>query len=104
EGELSVIALRGEVTHAVRKRGAPGDFRIHDDYGGTVAAVPPGDDVIGLVGRALAAIPGDAFYARVDVVRGLDGQLCIMELELVEPELFFGYSEDGTARMADALI
>ncbi len=104
EGELSVVTLRGQITHAVHKRGAPGDFRVHDDYGGSVAAVTPDDDVAALVRQALDAVPGEAFYARVDVVRGGDGAPAVMELELIEPELFFGYSEEGTARMADALI
>ncbi|MFF6874323.1 MULTISPECIES: RimK family alpha-L-glutamate ligase [unclassified Streptomyces] len=40
--------------------------------------------------RALAAVPGDAqpLYARVDLVTGPDGEPCVMELELIEPNLF----------------
>jgi glutathione synthase/RimK-type ligase-like ATP-grasp enzyme len=104
EGELSVVVIAGEITHAVRKRGAPGDFRVHEDHGGSVQTLKPDQEVRGLVGRALAAAPGAPLYARVDVVRGLDGELCVMELELVEPELFFAYSEAATARMVDAIL
>lgn len=104
EGELSVVLVDGDITHAVRKLGAPGDFRVHEDHGGSVTAVTPDDDVVALVTSALVAVPGPLLYARADVVRGLDGAPCLMELELVEPELFFAYSEEGTLRMADALI
>lgn len=54
--------------------------------------------------RALAAIPSDYVYARVDMVDLPDGTPAIMELELIEPELFL-FSEDRVAdNMARALI
>lgn len=104
EGEVSLVCIDGELSHAVHKRGAPGDFRIHEEHGGQVAATTPTDELKGLALRALTAVPAPPCYARVDVVRGLDGRPCVMELELVEPELFFGASAEGTARMADALL
>ena len=104
EGELSIAWVDGEVTHAVRKRGAAGDFRVHNDHGGTEELEPPSEEALLVVQDALAATPETPLYARVDLVRGLDDKLAVMELELVEPELFFGFSEAGTARMADAVM
>jgi hypothetical protein len=77
---------------------------VHSDHGGSEEAEEPSAEVRELVERAVAAVPERPLYARVDVVRGLDDELCVMELELVEPELFFAFSELGTARLADALL
>ncbi len=44
-----------------------------------------------------------ALYARVDLARDDDGRPCLMELELVEPTLFFTVAPGAAERMADAL-
>jgi hypothetical protein len=46
---------------------------------------------------------GDLLYARVDLVPGPDGPM-LMELELIEPELFLTMAPDAAARFADALL
>jgi glutathione synthase/RimK-type ligase-like ATP-grasp enzyme len=102
EGELSLVFLAGAFSHAVRKRPASGDFRVQEQFGGTAerADVEPG--LIRQAAAAVAASPGKPLYARVDGVV-VDGGLVLMELELVEPTLFFGL--DGTAadRLAIAI-
>lgn len=52
--------------------------------------------------RVLALIPGAWTYARVDMVDTGSGPL-LMELELIEPDLFFTSLNDGARRLADAL-
>jgi O-ureido-D-serine cyclo-ligase len=42
-----------------------------------------------LARTVLANVDGPLLYARVDVAPGPDGQPLLMELELVEPSLFF---------------
>jgi hypothetical protein len=56
--------------------------------------------------RALAAVPGraDLLYARVDLVDGADGQPCVMELELVEPNLFLGLHTGSLPVVVDAIL
>lgn len=102
-GELSIVFLDGVCTHAVRKRAAAGDFRVHDDYGGTAVVDRPQDDELATARTALAALEHAWLYARVDVVRGPAGQPMVMELELVEPELFFRCSEEAVGRMVEAI-
>lgn len=102
-GELSLVFVEGEFTHAVRKRGAEGDFRVHDDYGGSVAVEAPSDDELATGRAALAATEHPTLYARVDVVRGPDGRSMVMEYEVVEPELFFRFSEGAAGRLAAAI-
>jgi glutathione synthase/RimK-type ligase-like ATP-grasp enzyme len=102
-GEISLVFVDGECTHAVRKRAAAGDFRVHDDYGGTVDLESPDDAQLATARAALAAVGEPVHYARVDLVEGPAGEPMIMEFELVEPELFFRWSPGAAARFAAAV-
>jgi glutathione synthase/RimK-type ligase-like ATP-grasp enzyme len=108
EGEVTLVVLDGTVTHAVRKRAKPGDFRVQDDHGGTVHPHEPTPDEIDVAVRAMATARPSPVYGRVDLVRADDGALCIMELELIEPELWLRLHPpaadafaSGIARMLD---
>ncbi|HLB36796.1 MAG TPA: hypothetical protein VJL31_09530 [Gemmatimonadales bacterium] len=103
-GELSLVFVDGECTHAVRKRAAPGDFRVHDDYGGSVALEPPGASSLAVARAALEAVGEPVRYARVDLVDGPGGQPMIMEFELVEPELFFRTSSAAVERFSASIV
>ena len=110
EGEWSLVFLGGEFSHAVRKRPAAGDFRVQHDFGGTIERLEPDavlvDDARAVLGAAAAATDTaveDILYARVDgVARG--GKLLLMELELIEPVLFFAQAPGAAARMADLIV
>jgi len=52
--------------------------------------------------RVIAAVPGDALYARVDGVER-EGRLVLMELELIEPHLFLGWDAQAAGRLARAV-
>jgi len=54
----------------------------------------------------LAAVPDapELLYARVDLVDGPDGQPCVMELELVEPNLFLDLHPGSLAVVVDAVL
>lgn len=103
EGETSLILIDGGCTHAIRKRPKAGDFRVQDDFGGTVHPHEPTLAERDLARRAIAACPGDALYARVDLVRGASGDPEIMELELIEPELFFRFGPHAADRLAEGI-
>jgi hypothetical protein len=82
-GERSIVWIDGEVTHAVRKapRLSGGEEQV--------SAVPVADDERAFAERAVAPLAESLLYARVDMVRDETDVLRIMELELVEPSLFF---------------
>lgn len=103
-GELSLVMVDGEFTHAVRKRAAPGDFRVHDDYGGSVEPEAPSPAALAAARAALAAVGHPVHYARTDLVAGPGGQPLIMEFELVEPELFFRHSPRAVERLTAAVL
>lgn len=102
-GETSFVFIDGEFTHAVTKRPKSGEIRCQKEFGGVSEhVVPPGWAVVE-ARRVLKMAPGDPVYARVDAII-LDGTLQLMELELIEPELFFTYSHEAADRFAAALI
>lgn len=102
-GEVSLIVIEGEATHAVRKIAAPGEFRVQDDHGGTVHPHEPTAAEVAVAESAIAAVPGEVLYARVDLVDSPTGPL-VMELELIEPELFFRNSRAAAARLARGVV
>ena len=104
EGEYAVILFDGVYSHTVVKRPKSGDFRVQPHLGGSTEPSEPPAGAIELAQAALAAAPAEATYARVDIVRGREGELLIMELELIEPALFLDVAPHGEDAFADAVI
>jgi glutathione synthase/RimK-type ligase-like ATP-grasp enzyme len=95
DGEWSLLFFDGRYSHAVLKRPRQGDFRVQREHGGSLEPAEPSRDVIVAAERVLAAVPGAGtpLYARVDGCV-VDGALLLMELELLEPELFLRCADD----------
>jgi glutathione synthase/RimK-type ligase-like ATP-grasp enzyme len=103
EGETSLIFVDGAFTHSVHKRPAAGEFRVQRDFGGTIVPIRPDASLRAFAERVLAAVSHAWVYARVDVVRTARGPV-LMELELIEPDLFFARAPEAADRLAAALI
>jgi glutathione synthase/RimK-type ligase-like ATP-grasp enzyme len=103
EGEYSLMLFTGEFSHAIVKTPKSGDFRVQPHLGGSERACAPPDGGVELARAALAAAPAEAVYARVDMIADDDGQLRIMELELVEPALWLQHAPDKGAAFASAV-
>jgi len=103
EGELSITLVDGAITHAVEKRAPPGDFRVHVDFGGKERLREPSTAEREIALAALARMPDRTLYARVDLVRGPAGP-AIMELEVVEPDLFLRHSPEAVSRLAESIV
>lgn len=102
DGEISLLFFDGVYSHSILKRAAPGEFRIHIEYGGTVEAIEVARDLVAQAQRVVDVLPTVPAYARVDgLVR--DDTLVLMELELIEPELFFDYREGSAEAFAAVL-
>jgi len=98
-GEVSLIYFDGRYSHAIRKRPAKGDFRVQDQHGGTLHPHEASSPELAVGSAALAAAPACAAYARVDLVEW-EGKPVVMELEVIEPELFLRRSPEGLRRFA----
>jgi glutathione synthase/RimK-type ligase-like ATP-grasp enzyme len=101
-GEWSLIFIETEMTHAVLKRPAAGEFRVQPRLGGTVETPEPADAVRRVARAALAALPAPPLYARIDGVETAAG-FRIMEVEVNEPGLFFTHAPAAALRFAEAL-
>lgn len=104
EGEYSLLLFGGEFSHCVAKRPRPGDFRVQPEHGGSTVAVPLPEAASEVALAALAAAPTETVYARVDLIRGNQGDLQVMELELIEPALFLHCAPEAERRFASAVI
>lgn len=82
-GERALVWIDGAFTHAVRKTPR---LAGQDE---AVEAAELLDAEVELAERTLATIDAPLLYARVDVTRDPRGAPLVMELELVEPSLFF---------------
>jgi glutathione synthase/RimK-type ligase-like ATP-grasp enzyme len=103
EGEISLVWLDGAFSHAIEKRPKAGDFRVQPEWGANIASHAPAADELVAAEAILAAMDEPLLYARIDLVRGLDGAPALMELELVEPDLYLQYDPGHGRTFADAV-
>jgi glutathione synthase/RimK-type ligase-like ATP-grasp enzyme len=103
EGEISLFYFGGKYSHAVRKTPKPEDFRVQEEHGGLIVPADPPAVLIALGHRCLAALDHPTLYARVDLVRLPAGEHALMELELIEPSLYFRMDPGAPRRFARAL-
>ncbi|HEX8387556.1 MAG TPA: hypothetical protein VF636_00945 [Sphingomonas sp.] len=88
EGELSAFLIGGEYSHAMRKVAKPGDFRVQREHGGAFTPFEADAEMLATARAAVAAAPAPPAYARCDLIRLGDGRLAVMELEMIEPDLY----------------
>lgn len=103
QGELSLIIFNGRFSHSVLKKAKSGDFRVQDDFGGTVHDHTATDEEISFAIECVSNCPELPVYARVDLFRDNQNKLALGELEMIEPELWFRRDEKAAVLFADAL-
>ena len=102
QGEWSLVYFRGCLSHSVLKLPSPGDFRVQKEYGGTSAPGEAPGRVVETAERVLAEMEFPWLYARVDLVDS-DTGVRLMELEMLEPDLFLRHSPGAPERFAQAI-
>lgn len=98
-GELSVIFFNGEYSHTILKQAIPGEFRVQQQFGGMSKSVIVDDRIVESAKEIIDTLPVLPLYARVDGFE-TDGLFTLMELELIEPMLFFKFAPDAATRLA----
>lgn len=96
--ERSLIFIDGEFTHAIERRPA-----LDLDPSARSLLTVPQDDELLLAQRILHLFSSPPFYARVDLIHDEAGTLRLMELELVEPALWFSLAPHAIQLFADAI-
>ncbi len=97
-GERAAMLIGGELTHAIEKKP-----RFADDDESVSDELPVTDEERDLFERALAVVPGDVLYARLDTMADAEGTRLISELEVIEPSLFLKQSERAQGAFVRAI-
>jgi hypothetical protein len=107
-GETALIYFEGEFSHAIRKgpllkrkEGPTAELFAKE----AITARVPDSAELRVGALALQAIPFETpLYARVDLIRDQKGEPVVLELELIEPSLFFPFSARSAERFAAAVV
>jgi hypothetical protein len=100
EGEVGVYVIGGEVSHAIRKAGvlragAPPAADLSLGRHQQVVPSPLLEEHVRFARAVLDGVPGGPdrlLYVRVDMARGEEGELLLLELECIEPRLFLEHA------------
>jgi hypothetical protein len=103
EGEFSLVFFNGQFSHAVIKTAKPGDFRVQHEFGGQSKSIVPTRNVIQSGERIISMLPTIPLYTRVDGVMA-DNTFILMEVELIEPVLFFTHAPSAVSNLAACLL
>lgn len=101
EGEYSLFYFGGEYSHAISKQPGVGDFRVQEEHGGQLLRIKPKVKLRAAADKVMAALSEPLLYARVDLVRHQQ-DFVLMELEAIEPSLYFNMAEEAAGNFAKA--
>lgn len=102
QGEWSLIYLGGEYSHCVLKTPKAGDFRVQHYLGGGIEPQEAPVHLRATADQIVRDFAKNCLYARVDGVDA-NGELLLMELELIEPFLYLASDENSLTRYEQAL-
>jgi len=103
EGEFSLIYFEGMHSHTILKTPKTNDFRVQEEHGGNIRPVIAEPELLHSSQHVIDSLPQIPLYARVDFVRTEQNTFALMELELIEPALYFRMDADSPMRFAHAL-
>lgn len=100
EGEYSLFYFGGEYSHTILKTPKKNDYRVQEEHGGVLASVEPQDQLLNRARQTMQQVRPEPLYARADYVRTDNDDFALMELELIEPSLYFNMDPDSPKRFA----
>ena len=103
KGEITLVCFGGRYSHAIRKFAKEGEFRVQDDFGGRVEEYTPSYSEIEYAEHVMRTIDPTPIYGRVDMMWNNENELCVSELELIEPELWMRFKETASLSFAQAI-
>jgi Prokaryotic glutathione synthetase, ATP-grasp domain len=88
-GELSMLFMGGELSHALMKTPKAGDYRTQPKYGAKEVNTNPPQEALNAAKSILEKYDpdGELLYARIDMVE-YNNDWLLMEMELIEPYLY----------------
>ena len=103
QGETSFIFFNKKFSHALNKKPIEGEFRIQVQFGGIYTASEPSAALIQQAQKIVDTFSGNLLYARVDGII-INNQLQLMEIECLEPDLYFEFKEGSLERFVESML
>ena len=101
EGEFSVFFFDDTYSHTILKTPKPADFRVQEEHGGRLKLVEEANpSLLESARQLLEKINPTPLYSRIDYVRTEKNTFALMELELIEPSLYFNMDDRSAERFA----
>lgn len=100
EGEFSVFFFGDTYSHTILKTPKTHDFRVQEEHGGKLALVEPEGPLLKTARAMRDMIDPEPLYTRADYVRISNNTFALMELELIEPSLYFNMDPESPKRFA----
>lgn len=101
EGEFSLFYFAGTYSHTILKTPRQNDFRVQEEHGGILKLVQPEPLMKVRAEEILRKLAHKLLYARIDLVRTTDNDFALMELELIEPSLYFNMDSKSPQLFAE---
>jgi hypothetical protein len=101
-GEWSLIFFDKKYSHSVLKLPGENDFRVQFKHGGSYILKEAPKEIVNQAASIIDSIEEDLLYARVDGI-AVNGEFRLMELELIEPDLFL-LNDEIMNRFASAIL
>ncbi|MDJ0916656.1 MAG: hypothetical protein QNJ05_02755 [Woeseiaceae bacterium] len=102
-GEYSLFFFDGDYSHAILKVPKKGDFRTQEEHGSDIRPHVASPELISRARDIVDSLEPGVAYARVDFVSAGNDEFLLMELELIEPSLYFRTDPTSTERFARGL-
>ncbi len=103
EGEHSAHYFAGEHSHTILKTPKAQDFRSQEEYGSHVRKIEPSSPQLEFCEKVLDQLQSDWLYARVDFINDGEGKPHLIELEMIEPSLYFRCDDQAAVRLVQAM-
>ena len=100
-GGYSLFYFGGLFSHAILKTPKTGDFRVQEEHGGHLTKIEAPSSMTGIGSSIISSLPKEPLYARVDLV-SFENSWALMELELIEPSLYFNLDSGSPAKFVEA--
>jgi glutathione synthase/RimK-type ligase-like ATP-grasp enzyme len=103
DGETSLIYFNKVFSHALLKVPKTGEFRVQEEFGGDIIPLVPSVELLDLGDKIISLVQEDLLYARVDLIP-FNGHYALMEIELIEPALYFRTNKNASTNFIKALL
>jgi glutathione synthase/RimK-type ligase-like ATP-grasp enzyme len=103
QGEISNVFWNNQYKYSLKKTPKNGDFRVQFNFGGEYKIHKPSDVVLEECKKVMRIYGNDAFYVRIDGIE-TGNEFKIMEVEMIEPDLYLDYFPEAKYDLAEALL